>query len=157
LAGRAASVIHGRFVAAIGGKVTPQAVLATPFDELRAAGLSGNKATSLIDLANAHLDGRIKTRKIPAMSDDEVVEHLCMVRGIGRWTAEMFLMFHLGRLDVWPTGDLGVRNGYGKAWGLPGTPTAKELEPLGDRFRPWRSVVAWYCWAAVEVTPPEGW
>jgi DNA-3-methyladenine glycosylase II len=157
LAGRAASVIHGRFVAAIGGKVTPQAVLATPFDELRAAGLSGNKATSLIDLANAHLDGRIKTRKIPSMSDDEVVEHLCMVRGIGRWTAEMFLMFHLGRLDVWPTGDLGVRNGYGKAWGLPGTPTAKELEPLGDRFRPWRSVVAWYCWAAVEVTPPEGW
>jgi DNA-3-methyladenine glycosylase II len=156
LAGRAASVIHGRFVAAIGGKVTPQAVLDTPFDELRAAGLSGNKATSLIDLANAHLDGRIKTRKIPTMTDDEIVEHLCMVRGIGRWTAEMFLMFHLGRLDVWPTGDLGVRNGYGKAWGVP-TPTAKELEPLGDRFRPWRSVVAWYCWAAVEVTPPEGW
>ncbi|HVV37939.1 MAG TPA: DNA-3-methyladenine glycosylase [Acidimicrobiales bacterium] len=157
LAGRAASVIHGRFVTAIGGKVTPQAVLSTPFEELRAAGLSGNKATSLIDLANAHLDGRINTRKIPSMTDDEIVEHLCMVRGIGRWTAEMFLMFHLGRLDVWPTGDLGVRNGYGKAWGLPTTPTAKDLEPLGDRFRPWRSVVAWYCWAAVEVTPPEGW
>ena len=157
LAGRAASVIHRRFVAAIGGKVTPKAVLATPFDTLRGAGLSGNKATSLIDLANAHLDGRINTRKLPSMSDDEIVEHLCMVRGIGPWTAEMFLMFHLARLDVWPTGDLGVRNGYGKAWGLPGTPTAKELEPLGDRFRPYRSVVAWYCWAAVEVTPPEGW
>ena len=156
LAGRAAATIHGRFVTAIGGKVTPQAVLDTPFDELRAAGLSGNKATSLIDLANAHLDGRIKTRKFPTMTDDEIVEHLCMVRGIGRWTAEMFLMFHLGRLDVWPTGDLGVRNGYGKAWGVP-TPTAKELEPLGDRFRPWRSVVAWYCWTAVDVTPPEGW
>jgi DNA-3-methyladenine glycosylase II len=68
----------------------------------------------------------------------------------------MFLMFHLSRLDVWPTGDLGVRNGYGRAWGVP-TPTAKELEPLGDRFRPWRSVVAWYCWTAVDVTPPEGW
>ena len=156
LAGRAAATIHGRFVTAIGGKVTPQAVLATDFDTLRAAGLSGNKATSLIDLANAHLDGRINTRKIPSMTDDEIVEHLCTVRGIGRWTAEMFLMFHLGRLDVWPTGDLGVRNGYGIAWGVP-APTAKELEPLGDRFRPWRSVVAWYCWTAVDVTPPEGW
>ena len=157
LAGRAASVIHGRFVNAIGGKVTPDAVLATPFETLRAAGLSGAKATSIIDLANAHKDGRINTRKIPKMSDDEVVEHLSSVRGIGRWTADMFLMFHLGRLDVWPTGDLGVRNGYRKAWNLEATPTAKELEPLGDRFRPYRSVVAWYCWAAVEVTPPEGW
>jgi DNA-3-methyladenine glycosylase II len=157
LAGRAASVIHGRFVAAVGGKVTPDAVLATPFDDLRAAGLSGAKATSLVDLANAHKDGRINTRKIPSMSDDEIVEHLSSVRGIGRWTAEMFLMFHLGRLDVWPTGDLGVRNGYGKAWGLPATPKPKELEPLGDRFRPYRSVVAWYCWTAVDVTPPEGW
>jgi DNA-3-methyladenine glycosylase II len=156
LAGRAAATIHGRFVTAIGGKVTPQAVLATDFDTLRGAGLSGNKATSLIDLANAHLDGRINTRKLPSMTDDEIVEHLCTVRGIGRWTAEMFLMFHLGRLDVWPTGDLGVRNGYGKAWGVP-SPTAKELEPLGDRFRPWRSVVAWYCWTAVDVEPPEGW
>ncbi|HUR78762.1 MAG TPA: hypothetical protein VMZ22_12505 [Acidimicrobiales bacterium] len=157
LAARAASVIHGRFVQAIGGKVTPQAVLDTPLDALRSAGLSGNKAASLVDLANAHLDGRVNTRKIPSMSDDEIVEHLCMVRGIGRWTAEMFLMFHLGRLDVWPTGDLGVRNGYGKAWGLAATPTAKELEPFGEPYRPYRSVVAWYCWTAVEVTPPEGW
>lgn len=157
LAGRAASVIHGRFVTAIGGKVTPAAVLATPFETLRAAGLSGAKANSLIDLATAHGDGRINTRKIPSMTDEEVVEHLCSVRGIGPWTAEMFLMFHLGRLDVWPVGDLGVRNGYGKAWGLPATPTAKELAPLGDRFRPYRSVVAWYCWTAVEVTPPQGW
>ena len=157
LAGRAASVIHARFVTAIGGKVTPQAVLATPFDTLRGAGLSTAKANSLIDLAVAHGDGRVKPRQIPSMSDDEVVEHLVSVRGIGRWTAEMFLMFHLGRLDVWPTGDLGVRNGDGKAWGLNATPTAKELEPLGDRFRPYRSVVAWYCWAAVEISPPSGW
>jgi len=157
LAGRAASVIHGRFVEAVGGRVTPAAVLATPFEHLRGAGLSTAKANSLIDLAAAHSDGRIKPRQIPSMSDEEVVEHLVSVRGIGRWTAEMFLMFHLGRLDVWPTGDLGVRNGYGKAWGLRATPTAKELEPLGDRFRPYRSVVAWYCWAAVETTPPSGW
>ncbi len=157
LAGRAASVIHGRFVEAVGGKVTPESVLATPFDELRAAGLSTAKANSLIDLATAHGDGRVKPRKLASLSDDEIVEELVSVRGIGRWTAEMFLMFHLGRLDVWPTGDLGVRNGYGKAWGLAATPNAKELEPLGDRFRPYRSVVAWYCWAAVEVTPPQGW
>ncbi len=157
LAGRAASVIHGRFVEAVGGKVSPESVLATPFDELRAAGLSTAKANSLIDLATAHGDGRVKPRKLATLSDDEIVDELVSVRGIGRWTAEMFLMFHLGRLDVWPTGDLGVRNGYGKAWSLNATPSAKELDPLGDRFRPYRSVVAWYCWAAVEVTPPQGW
>jgi DNA-3-methyladenine glycosylase II len=157
LAGRAASVIHGRFVTAIGGKVTPAAVLATSFDDLRGAGLSTNKALSLIDLAEAHRDGRIKPRLLKNLPDDEVVAELVSVRGIGRWTAEMFLMFHLGRLDVWPVGDLGVRNGLAKAWGLPASPTPKEMEPMGDRFRPYRSVVAWYCWAAVEVTPPEGW
>jgi len=157
LAGRAASVIHGRLVDAIGGKVTPAAVLATPFEALRGAGLSTAKANSLIDLAVAHGDGRVKPRKLPSLSNDEIVAELVSVRGIGRWTAEMFLMFHLGRLDVWPTGDLGVRNGYAKAWGLPASPTEKEVEPLGDRFRPYRSVVAWYCWSAVDVTPPQGW
>ncbi len=157
LAGRAASVIHGRFVAAVGGRVTPAAVLGTSFEDLRGAGLSTNKALSLLDLAEAHGDGRIKPRRLKSMGDDEVVAELVSVRGIGRWTAEMFLMFHLGRLDVWPTGDLAVRNGFAQAWGLPASPTAKELEPMGDRFRPYRSVVAWYCWAALEVTPPEGW
>jgi DNA-3-methyladenine glycosylase II len=76
------------------------------------------------------------------------------VRGIGRWTAEMYLMFELRRLDVWPVDDLGVRRGYGLAWRLPTTPTAKELEPLGERFRPYRSVVARYCWAAAETIVP---
>lgn len=157
LAGKAAATIHGRFVTAIGGKVTPAAVLATPFESLRGAGLSNNKALSIIDLAEAHRDGRIKPRLLHSMADDEVVAELVSVRGIGRWTAEMFLMFHLGRLDVWPTGDLGVRNGLAKAWGLPASPTPKEMEPMGDRFRPYRSVVAWYCWTAVEISPPEGW
>lgn len=157
LAGRAAAVIHARFVEAIGGRVTPAAVLATPFDTLRAAGLSTAKANALIDLAVAHGDGRVKPRKLPTLADDEIVAELVSVRGIGRWTAEMFLMFHLGRLDVWPAGDLGVRNGFAKAWGLPVAPTEKEMPALGERFRPYRSVVAWYCWAAVEVTPPQGW
>ena len=72
------------------------------------------------------------------------------MRGIGRWTADMFLLFQLRRLDVWPTGDLGVRRGYGLAWQVP-TPSARELEPLGDPYRPYRSVVAWYCWRAAEL------
>lgn len=75
---------------------------------------------------------------------------LAAVRGIGRWTAEMFLIFQLRRLDVWPTGDLGVRHGYGVAWKIP-IPSARELQPLGDRYRPYRSVLAWYCWRAAEL------
>ena len=85
-----------------------------------------------------------------AESDAEVIARLSTVRGIGKWTAEMFLMFQLRRLDVWPTGDLGVRKGFGLAWGIP-IPTAKELEPLGDPYRPYRSVVTWYCWRAAEL------
>jgi DNA-3-methyladenine glycosylase II len=89
-------------------------------------------------------------RGLARQSDDEIVRRLSEVRGIGRWTAEMFLIFQLRRLDVWPTGDFGVRHGYGLAWNIP-TPTARELEPLGDAFRPYRSVAAWYCWRAAEL------
>jgi 3-methyladenine DNA glycosylase/8-oxoguanine DNA glycosylase len=78
------------------------------------------------------------------------------VRGIGRWTAEMYLMFQLRRLDVWPVDDLGVRQGYGLAWRIDPPPTSKQLEPLGDRFRPYRSIVARYCWAAVPLLRPGG-
>jgi DNA-3-methyladenine glycosylase II len=151
LAGAAASAIHGRLVRALGGDVTPEAVLALDPDELRGAGLSGNKAASLADLAAKVLDGTVvlDPRRLARESDDEVVTRLSTVRGIGRWTAEMFLMFQLRRLDVWPTGDLGVRRGFGVAFGLP-MPSARDLEPLGDPFRPYRSVVAWYCWRAAE-------
>ena len=88
-------------------------------------------------------------RKLRALTDEEIVARLSSVRGIGEWTSQMFLLFRLRRLDVWPTGDLGVRKGYGLAWGIP-TPTPKELQPLGDPFRPYRSVAAWYCWRAAE-------
>ena len=84
-------------------------------------------------------------------SDDDLIAGLVTVRGIGHWTAEMYLMFQLRRLDVWPVDDLGVRQGYGLAWKLDPPPTAKQLEPLGDRFRPYRSIVARYCWAAVPL------
>jgi DNA-3-methyladenine glycosylase II len=152
LAGAAAAAIHGRLIAALGDEVTPERVLALPAESLRAAGLSANKTASLQDLASKVLDGTVvlDPAGLRAESDDEVVTRLSAVRGIGKWTAEMFLMFQLRRLDVWPTGDLGVRKGFGLAWGIP-TPTAKQLDPLGDPYRPYRSVVAWYCWRAAEL------
>jgi DNA-3-methyladenine glycosylase II len=152
LAGSAAAAIHGRLLAALGGEVTAEGLLALPPETLRSAGLSGAKAASLQDLASKVLDGTVVLDPpgLRAESDDEVVARLSTVRGIGKWTAEMFLMFQLRRLDVWPTGDLGVRKGYGLAWGIP-TPTAKQLDPLGDPYRPYRSVLAWYCWRAAEL------
>ncbi len=151
LAGSAASAIHGRLVAAL-GEVVPERVLALPEETLRSVGLSGAKTASIRDLAAKVLDGTVvlDPAGLGKESDAEVVTRLSTVRGIGKWTAEMFLMFQLRRLDVWPTGDLGVRKGFGLAWGIP-TPTAKELDPLGDPYRPYRSVLAWYCWRAAEL------
>jgi|SRR5271165_2562628 len=152
LAGAAAAAIHGRLVAALDGEITPERLLSLPDDALRAAGLSRRKAESLRDLAVKVLDGTVVLDPpgLRAESDAEVIAGLSSVRGIGAWTAQMFLLFQLRRLDVWPTGDLGVRKGYGLAWGVP-TPTAKELEPLGDPYKPYRSVLAWYCWRAAEL------
>ena len=152
LAGAAAAAIHGRLIAALGGEVTAERLLSLPPETLRSVGLSAAKAASLQDLATKVLDGTVvlDPKGLRAQSDAEVVARLSTVRGIGKWTSEMFLMFQLRRLDVWPTGDLGVRKGFGLAWGIP-TPTVKELEPLGDPYRPYRSVVAWYCWRAAEL------
>jgi DNA-3-methyladenine glycosylase II len=151
LAGAAASAIHGRLVAAL-GEVVPERLLAQSDETLRSVGLSGAKTASLRDLAAKVQDGTVvlDPAGLRTEGDTEVVARLSTVRGIGKWTAEMFLMFQLRRLDVWPTGDLGVRKGYGLAWGIP-APTAKELDPLGDPYRPYRSVVAWYCWRAAEL------
>jgi DNA-3-methyladenine glycosylase II len=152
LAGAAARAIHGRLVAALGGDVEPGALLALSDETLRAVGVSANKARSLRDLATKVLDGTVilSPRGLSRQSDEEVVARLSSVRGIGPWTAQMFLIFRLRRLDVWPVGDFGVRQGYGLAWNVP-MPTAAELEPLGDPYRPYRTVVAWYCWQAVEL------
>jgi DNA-3-methyladenine glycosylase II len=152
LAGAAASAIHGRLIAALDGDVRPETLLALSSAALRAAGLSGGKVASLRDLATKVLDGSVvlAPRRIARLGDEEIAARLSAVRGIGPWTADMFLLFQLRRLDVWPTGDLGVRRGYGLAWGVP-MPSARELQPLGDPFRPYRSVVAWYCWRAVEL------
>jgi len=155
LAGAAAQAIHGRVRAAV-GELTPESLNATSDEALRAAGLSGAKLASLRDLSAKVLDGTVMLTRTSRRSDDELIARLTTVRGIGRWTAEMYLMFQLRRLDVWPVDDLGVRQGYGLAWGLDPAPTAKQLEPLGDRFRPYRSVVARYCWAAVPLLRAGG-
>jgi DNA-3-methyladenine glycosylase II len=152
LAGAAARAIHGRLVAALEDDVRPEALLALSDETLRAAGLSANKARSLRDLAAKVLDGTVvlSPRGLSRQSDAEVIARLSAVRGIGPWTAQMFLIFRLRRLDVWPVGDFGVRQGYGLAWNVP-MPTARQLEPLGDPYRPYRTVLAWYCWRAVEL------
>jgi DNA-3-methyladenine glycosylase II len=152
LAGRAAAAIHGRLIATLDDDVQPGKLLAKATEELRAAGLSQNKIASLRDLAAKVLDGTVvlTPKGLSREPDEEVVTRLTSVRGIGRWTAEMFLIFQLRRLDVWPTGDLGVRRGYGLAWHIP-MPSARELEAFGEPYRPYRSVLAWYCWRAAEL------
>ncbi len=150
LAGNAARAIHGRVRATVPGDLTPASLTAVPDETLRAAGLSANKLAALRDLSAKVIDGSVDLDST-ARPDDDIIAGLVTVRGIGRWTAEMYLMFELRRLDVWPVDDLGVRQGYGLAWQLDPPPSAKELEPLGDRFRPYRSIVARYCWEAVAL------
>ncbi|MDP9389404.1 MAG: DNA-3-methyladenine glycosylase 2 family protein, partial [Actinomycetota bacterium] len=128
--------------------------------DLRAAGLSAAKAAAVVDLAAKVLDGSVVLRGVGRVPDEEIVERLCAVRGIGRWTAEMFLIFQLNRPDVWPVGDLGVRAGYGRIHGLAPSPTPAELAVLGEAYRPWRTVAAWYCWRAMDAgvsSSPGAW
>ena len=162
LAGRAAAAIHARFLALYGGRPTPQAVMATADAELRAAGLSANKAASVKDLARRVVDGSLRLGQLRHLDDEAVVARLSAVRGIGRWTAEMFLVFQLNRPDVWPVGDLGVRSGFALLKGMDAPPTPARLRSLGEPYRPYRTVAAWYCWRLLDgragVSPgPEAW
>lgn len=149
LAGAAAATIHGRFVDVLKGRVTPRAVLRAPEERLRGAGLSAGKLAAIRDLAakapSLGLD------ELPRLPDDEVVGRLVSVRGIGPWTAQMYLLFALRRPDVWPVGDLGVRSGFARVHGLGEVPAEKQMLPLGEPYRPWRSAAAWYCWRALET------
>lgn len=151
LAGAAALTIHRRFVAAVGGEVSPATVLGTPETDLRAAGLSRAKMAAIRDLAARTASGALPLDDLAHLPESEVVERLTRVKGIGRWTAEMFLIFDLRRPDVWPTADLGVRNGLGSVLGWTLAPTPAQTELIGTGYRPWRSAVAWYCWRAVDV------
>ena len=150
LSGKAAATIFGRVEALGGGRFpTPEALLALPEERLRGAGLSRAKTAAVRDLAARTLDGTVPPlRELRRLDDDAIVERLTTVRGVGRWTVEMLLLFRLGRGDVWPVDDLGVRKGFERATGraLP----AKELLAHGERWRPWRSVVAWYCWRMLD-------
>lgn len=151
LAGAAAATIHGRFLNLFADGLSPAAVLALPEGAMRSAGLSGSKAAAVADLALKVGDGTVPLDDVDSLSDDDLVARLGQVRGIGRWTAEMFLMFQLQRLDVWPVDDYGVRKGWSLAHRLKEPLTPRALEPEGDRFRPFRSIAAWYCWRAVDT------
>ncbi|PYK31172.1 MAG: DNA-3-methyladenine glycosylase 2 family protein [Verrucomicrobia bacterium] len=153
LSGKAAATIWKR-VRAIYGKrkhLDPKQVLKTPDRKLRAAGLSGSKVAALKDLAAKTIDGTVPTaRALAKMSDEEIVERLIQVRGIGRWTAEMLLLFDLARPDVWPIHDYGVQKGFAKTFGKRKLPTPKQLLKLGKKFAPHRSVAAWHFWRALD-------
>jgi DNA-3-methyladenine glycosylase II len=155
IAGRAANAIHGRFLASFADGINPAAALALPEAAYRAAGLSTAKTASIRDLAAKSLDGTVPLDGLEVYGDDEIVERLSRVRGIGRWTAEMFLIFQLRRPDVWPVDDVGVRKGYAVVHGLPETPVSRALQPLGEIYRPWRTVAAWYCWRATDTVLPQ--
>ena len=155
LAGAAAATIHGRFRALVEGPLTPAGVLAVAEEDLAAAGLSGSKRAAIRDLATKVVDGTVRLDRLGRMSDDSIVDMLCGVRGIGVWTAQMLLLFELRRPDVWPVGDLAVRAGYALMHDLAESPSPKELEALGEAYRPWRSVAAHYCWEKVHLSRAE--
>ncbi len=151
LAGKAAAAIWGRFLERFDGMPTPEAVLRKRDPTLRACGLSGSKIASIKDLARKVKDGSIDLAHFPSLPDEKIIEQLVEVRGIGVWTAQMFLMFQLDRIDVWPVLDYGVRKGYSRIYGHEPMLTPKQLEPLGERFRPYRSLAAWYCWRVLDT------
>jgi DNA-3-methyladenine glycosylase II len=151
LATRAAATIHARVVEVCDGEVTPDAVLGAGVARLRGAGLSTTKAEALRDLAAATHDGSVRLASHGRWSDDEVLADVVKVRGVGPWTAHMYLMFTLARRDVWPVGDFGVRHGWSLLHGLDETIRERDLAPVGDAFAGSRSAVAWYCWQAVHL------
>lgn len=150
LATRAAEAIFGRFKDLYPKFPTAPEILATRKSRLRSAGLSSMKIEYIKDLAKKVDQGKIKMRALSKMSDDEVVSHLTQVKGIGRWTAEMFLIFSLGRQDVLPVHDLGLRKGVQMAFSLSELPEPSEVENLGKRWRPYRSVATWYLWKSLQ-------
>jgi len=151
LAGKAARTIHRRFIEAVGPDLCPQNVLRLPESTLRGAGLSGNKLAAIRDLAIKIQSGELELNDLEMRSDKEIISRLTIVKGIGEWTAHMYLMFRLHRPDVWPVGDLAVRAGYARVQGMTGELGKKDLRLLGDPYRPWRSATAWYCYRALET------
>lgn len=152
LSGKAADTIHGRVVAIVGGAkaVTPVALLAAEPAALRAAGVSGPKITYIRDLAERVQDGRLDLEALESMSDEEVVTAITAVKGLGRWSAEMFLMFRLNRPDIFPVGDLGIVKGVQRLLGMRRAPKTRTMVRAAEMWRPYRSVAAWYLWRLLE-------
>jgi len=150
LSGRVASVIFGRLKAAAGDPLTPENVLKLRPSRMRTLGLSTQKTVYIRDLARHTRDGAVRFEDLAHAADVEVIEHLTQVKGIGVWTAHMFLIFALRRPDILPTGDLGIRNAMRKAYGLQDLPSPAQMEELGARWRPYCSVASWYLWRSLD-------
>lgn len=153
---KAASTIKGRFKDLFDGALpAPEAILAKSTEELRSAGLSGSKATYIRDLAEHVLDGRIVFDNLDTHSNDQIIAHLTDVKGIGEWTVHMFLIFCMGRLDVLPTGDLGIRNGIRALYGLDTAPTPLQVTEIAEQngWAPYQSVASWYIWRLLDNEP----
>jgi DNA-3-methyladenine glycosylase II len=153
LSGRVATVIFGRLLLATGGKITPENILKLRPARMRTLGLSGQKTEYIRDLARHTRGGRIRFEELADLADEEVMARLTAVKGIGVWTVHMFLMFALQRLDVLPTGDLGIRNAIRKAYGLETTPLPGEIEAMAERWHPFCTVASWYLWRSLEPDP----
>ena len=160
LSGAAASTIYGRFkdrIGISGDAPTPAQILTSDAATLRACGLSTAKTRAMLDLAEHVQDARLPLDVIDTMDDEAVIDALVAVRGVGRWTAQMFLMFRLGRPDVLPVLDLGVRKGAQRIYRMRALPEAGRLEKVARNWRPWASVASWYCWRVLDLEDAGGW
>ena len=156
LSGKAAATIHGRVLALIGdGAEAPNRIVATSHEDFRAAGLSNAKAKYVRNLAEHVLDGSLPVESLHELSDEEIIAALTQVKGIGKWSAQMFLMFRLGRPDVLPELDLGVQKGIQRAYRLRKLPTPAQVLRRGAKWAPYRTVAAWYMWRVLELPAGE--
>ena len=152
---KAAQSVWNRVCSCLEQKITPEAVVAANRKNLRACGLSDRKTEYIADLAQHFVDGKIHARDWPRMADEEIIAELTDVRGIGRWTAEMFLMFNLLRADVFPLDDLGLQKGMRVAYFKGRKISLQRMKKLGETWRPWRSVATWYLWRSLDPVPVE--
>jgi DNA-3-methyladenine glycosylase II len=150
---KAAATIFRRFRELLDGKIEPPAILNLRDEQFRGVGISRQKMGYLRDLAQKWSDDHIAVRRFAKMNDEEVIDALTQVKGIGRWTAEMFLIFCLGRLDVLPVGDLGFRNAVKRAYGLRRDPKPEKIAQMAEAWRPYRSIATWYFWESWDNKP----
>ena len=149
----AAASITRKLVDTLGGDLTARSVLNCPEEDLRGAGLSRQKVSYMQSLATAEAFGQLSLTTLPTLSDDEATAAITAIKGFGEWSAHMYLMFSLGRPDIWPVGDLAVREGFKRIQGLEDRPTAAQLKPLGEPYRPYRSALAMLCWRFCTAEP----